>query len=90
MAMVLLYCLAPGLRHRINACLLSRVALSIRVFPSQFMLTTGCMYAILDDVIPCPSKDRFANSFDKTALTFKDGDKLHVSKQYDNASGWAV
>eukprot|EP00729_Bicosta_minor_P008550 gene8550-29861_t len=28
--------------------------------------------------------DRFANSFDKTALTFKDGDKLHVSKQYDN------
>lgn len=48
------------------------------------MLTTGCMYAILDDVIPCPSKDRFANSFDKTALTFKDGDKLHVSKQYDN------
>ena len=28
--------------------------------------------------------DRFANSFDKTALTFKDGDKLHVSKQYEN------
>lgn len=28
--------------------------------------------------------DRFANSFDKTALTFKEGDKLHVSKQYEN------